>query len=207
MRRIIFLLALTLVPNTAIGLSFSAPLTALVGVVDFSTSNGKNVSFDFGQRFSAIQSVSIEIEAQVFAREFNVCGTTFNPQPCVHTVQLRGFLAIMDENSPEPGFVWSDGLSFGEFDALEGSGVDVAHFNNPLVGWDFLLSGSGSLTLFWNRALGNPDRFIQNVIEPSGEIFGARLIVEGTPIPEPSTTLLLATGLLTLAVLKERSIS
>ena len=40
--------------------------------------------------------------------------------------------------------------------------------------FDYLLDGEGSLTLFWNRALGNPDRIIQNLIEPSGEIFSGQ---------------------------------
>ena len=95
-------------------------------------------------------------------------------------ISLGLVISIMDdEDSPIIGFVFSDGLSFGDFRDLEGSGVDVAPFNNPLVGWDFLLDGEGSLTLFWNRALGNPDRIIQDLIAPSGEIFNARLIVEG----------------------------
>ena len=136
------------------------------------------------------------VDAQVFAREFDVCGTSFDPQPCVHEIQLLGFFATMDkEDSPNLGGVWTDGLNFSDdFRALEGSGVDVAPFNNTQVGWDFLLDGQGSLTLFWNRAFGNPDRIIRNVIEPSGEIFDARLIVEGTPVPEPSASLRSAAG-------------
>lgn len=204
MRCILLVFALFSLPGTAVGASFSVPLPGLVGVVDFSTLEGKAASFNFGQQFSEITNVSIEIEAQVFAREFDVCGTTFDPQPCVHEIELLGFFSFMDENSPEPGFVWSDGLSFGDFRALEGSGVDVAAFNNTLVGWDFLHDGEGSLTLFWNVALGDPDRIITNVIEPSGEIFSARLIIEGTPIPEPSTALLFAAALLTVAGIRQR---
>jgi hypothetical protein len=200
MRRLALVAALILLPGTAGGTTFSAPLPGLVGVVDFLPSTGgKEASFDLGQQFSEIQNVWIELEAHVFAREFDVCGTTFDPQPCVHEVQLLGFFAIMDEDSSNPGLVWSDGLSFSDdFHALEGSGVDVAPFNNTLVGWDFLLDGTGSLTLFWDSALGNPDRIILNVVEPSGEIINARLIIEGTPIPEPSTALLLALGLVLL---------
>ena len=206
MRRILLVVALSFLPGPAVGTSFSVPLPDLVGVVDFLPSfGGREASFDFGQQFSEIQNVWIEVEAQVFAQEWDRCGTIFDPQPCVHEFQLLGFLSIMDdEDSPTIGFVFSDGLSFGDFGAPEGSGVDVVPFNNPLVGWDFLLDGEGSLTLFWNTAFHFPDDIILNRIDPSGEIFNARLIVEGTPIPEPSTFLLLAAGLLVLTGTRRR---
>ena len=148
-----------------------------------------------------------EREAHVFAREFDVCGTAFDPQTCVHTVQLLGFFARLDtEGHPVFSGQSSEGLSFGDVGALEGSGIDVAPFSDEFIQseFDYLLDGEGSLTLFWNRLLGNPDRIIQNVVEPSGEIFSARLIIEGTPIPEPSTALLLAAGLLMLTGARQR---
>lgn len=199
--RCIFLLAALALPGPALGESFSLPLPDLVGEVDFPTSGpGKEAHFDFGRRFSEIHDVWIEVEAHVFAGEFDVCGTTFNPQPCVHEVQLLGFFATLDEEEyAAPGTVFSDGLSFGDFRALEGSGVDVAVFNNQLVGWDFLLDGEGTLTLFWNTVLGDPDRIIMNPVEPSGEILDARIIVEATPVPEPSRGILGTAGLLALA--------
>ena len=200
MRCVLVIIALSFFPGPAVGTTFSVPLPDLVGVVDFPTiGSGKKASFNFGQQFSDIQNVWIGVEAQVFAREFDFCGTLFDPQPCVHETQLLGFWALMDdEDSPITGFVLSDDLSFGDFRALEGSGGRVAPFNNPVVGWDFLLDGAGSLTLFWNAELVFPDQIIRNVIEPSGEIFNARLFIEGTPVPEPSTSLLLAAGLLVL---------
>lgn len=178
----------TAAPTRANRVCVSVSLPDLVGEVDFLPSTGgREASFDVGLGFSEIESVWIEVEAQVFAKEFDVCGTVFDPQPCVHVVQLLGFFAIMDkEDSPSLLTVFSDGLSFSDdFRALEGSGVDVVPFNNRLVGWDFLLDGQGSLTLFWNGAAGIPERRIRNVIQPSGEIFNARLIIEGTPIPGP----------------------
>lgn len=204
MRCISLIAALSFLPGTALGVSFSVPLPDLVGAVDFLPSTGgREASFDFGQQFSSIENVWIEVEAHVFAREFDVCGTIFNPQPCVHEVQLLGFFAQLDtEGFPRFSTIPSGGLSFGDFRDLEGSGTDSAPFNDQFVSSDFqfLLDGEGSLTLGWNSALGNPDRIIQNVIEPSGEIFNARLIIEATPIPEPSAALLVACGLLVLAV-------
>jgi hypothetical protein len=201
------LISVLLVPGVAMSTTFSVPLEDLIGPVDFIPSTGgREAHFDFGQEFASIQDVWIEVEATVRAREFDVCGTVFDPQPCVHEVQLLGFLANIDkEDSPSLGGVFSDGLSYSDdLHALEGSGTSMARFNNTVVGWDFLLDGQGSLTLFWNSALGNPDRIILNVVEPSGEILHARLIVEASPVPEPSTLLLVAAGFAALAGLKRR---
>ena len=200
------LLVILLLRSAASAATFSTPLPDLVGVIDFTpSSGGREASFDFGQQFSEIQNVWIEVEAQVFAREFDVCGTAFDPQPCTHVVQLLGFFVRIDEQeSAAPGTIFT-GLSYSDdIEALEGSGIDTAIFSNRLIGWDFLLDGESSLTLFWNPLLGNPDRIIQNVIEPSGEIFDARLIIEGTPVPEPSTALLVAAGLLGFSSVSRR---
>jgi hypothetical protein len=114
-------------------MTFSVPLNDLVGDADFIPSiSSKEASFDFDQQFLEIQDVWIEVDAHVFAREFDVCGTVFDPQPCVHVIQLLGVIAIMDkEDSPNLGTVWSDGLSYSDnITDLEGSGVDVARFSN-----------------------------------------------------------------------------
>lgn len=208
--RAVFLVATALIvlPGFAQGESFSVPLPELVGVIDFLPATaGRTASFDFGQHFSAIEIVQIEIEAHVFAREFDVCGTAFNPQPCVHKIQLLGLFARLDtEGHPVFSGQGSGGLSFGAFGDLESSGVDTASFGDQFIhsGFNNLFDGQGSLILFWNTALGNPDRMIRNLIEPSGEILSARLIVTGTPIPEPSTATLVGLGLLVLATIRRR---
>lgn len=211
MRCILLVFALFSLPGTAVGASFSVPLPGLVGEIDFPRSSGKEVSFDFGQQFSHIESVWIEIEAHVFASEFDFCGTLFEPAPCVHEAELLGLWAQLDNGVDVlAGFAFSDGLSFYDGSSpLEGTGTDVAlfHLFNPILGWDFLLGGNGDFNLFWNTSFGDPDRIILNRVEPTGEIFSARLIIEGTPVPEPSTALLLTAALLTLGTLagiKER---
>ena len=77
----------------------------------------------------------------------------------------------------------------------------VAPFNDELVptGFDYLLDGEGQVNLGWNAIFALPETIIMNVTNPSAEIFSARLIIEATPIPEPSTALLVATGLLMLS--------
>ena len=208
MRCVFFILVLMLFPGTAVGESFSLPIPGLVGEIDFPRGQGKEVGFDFGQQFSEITSVSIEISAHVFALEFDVCGTLFEPAPCVHKAQLLGLRAQLDDGLDVlAGFAWSDGLSFYDGSStLEGVGTDVGSFFlfNPSLGWDFLLSGKGDISLFWDSTFGNPDRIIIIVTEPSGEIFSARLIIEATPVPEPSTALLQAVALLTVAGIRQR---
>lgn len=196
--------AIFCLPSAALGMTFSVPLEALVGPIDFpASSGGRTAHFDFGQQFSEIESVSIELEARVRAQEYDVCASPFDPQSCVHEIHLLGFWAIMDDQENEvPGTIFTHpGLSFPVvgIDGREAYGTDIRRFSNPLVGWDFLLDGESNLTLYWNRELGDPDRFIRNVVEPTGEILSARLVINGAAIPEPSTACLVALGLLVLS--------
>jgi len=188
----------------AIGTTFSAPLPELVGVIDFlPAEGGRSASFDFGLQFSEIESVSLEVEAHVVARTFDDCGTISDPQPCVNRTQLLGFFARLDEQvlgSIVTRLKFSDNIHVPEV-----SGVVVSPFrNNILPEWDFWLDGEGSVELFWNNTGGVPEDIRRNFTDPSGEIFNARLILEGTVVPEPSTALLFATGLLAMLMIARR---
>ena len=202
MRRLIPLVVLFWwLPSTGASMTFSTPIPGLIGDVDFARSERASADFDFGQAFQSIQSISIEIEAQVFAREFESCGTPSNPIPCTPQTELLGFYAHVDDGNEPLRLGFSRGLSFFNGSATEGYGIDSASFTEFGVpsGWDFLLQGSGRIHLFWNSFFGNPDLIVRNNIEPSGEIFSARLVIDATPIPEPSTGLLLGLGLAMLA--------
>jgi len=98
-RRFLLILALSLLPGTAVGMTtYSTLHTDLLGVVDFLPSaGGRAANFDYGQQFSNTQNVWIELDAHVVAREFDVCGTAFSPQPRVHEIHLLGFFARLDQ--------------------------------------------------------------------------------------------------------------
>ena len=201
MRLLILIALMVCWPAVVVAATVSARLDGLVGDADFPATSGKTVSFDLGVEFLEISRVSLEIEARVYAKEFDSCGTVFNPQPCTHETLLLGFFGRLDtEDVLASTSVISEALSFSaDPHATEGAGIDVANFNAQLVGWDYLLDGAGNLTLHWNDVLLLPGAVIRNVVPPSGNIASARLIVEGVVVPEPSPSLLLAVGLAILA--------
>ncbi len=201
----LFLLIVLVLPGASHAATFSAPIPGLVGVIDFEPHvSGREASFDFGQQFAEIERVSIEIEARVVAEQFDACGTTSNPQPCVRRVNLLGFFTLVDEeDKPFLGSI-STALSVSDDPhATEATGTGIGEFTDPFdlnpFGWDILLDGEGSVTPFWDALFPAPGLVIQNFEEGSGEILGARLIIEGTPIPEPSTAMLLGVGMLLLS--------
>jgi len=199
----LLVLSLALSPAAIAGTLYSVPLPELVGVIDFLPAQpGRAASFDFGLQFSDIESVSLEIEAHVVAETFDFCGSISNPQPCVNKPQLLGFVARLDEQDhPVLGSIITfPGLNFSDdIHVPQASGVVVSSFKNIILPeWDFLLDGEGSLVLFWNAVGETADQIRLNFTDPSGEILNARLILEGTSVPEPSTALLLGAGLLVL---------
>jgi hypothetical protein len=190
-----------LLPGASVAATFFAPISTLVGPLNPPHSGGNQGVFDFGLGFSEIESVSIEIEAHVIAQERELCGFF----PCVPRQELLALYAVMDtEGSPTFESVLSDELAFGDIvDDPEGFGTESAIFRNIRVGWDFLLDGEGRLTVFWNHFITlEPSRISK---QPSGEIFSARIIVEGTAVPEVSTALMIGLGLLGLAIRRRRN--
>jgi len=177
------------------------PLNELVGEVTFTpVSQGQEVAFDAHTQFTSIESVSIEIKARVKAREFDSCGTVFVPQPCVHVIRQLELYAHLDkEDTPVVGAIRSELLRFSDSHVLEAYGIDTAPFRNTRFGWDFLLDGRGKITVVWNNEV-YPDRIVRNVVEASGEIISANLIIQGTPIPESSSAISVFIGLLALSI-------
>lgn len=168
--------------------SFSISLDELIGPIPFATGSSQRVDFDFGQPFTSIDGVSLEVQAEVTAQQFDVCGFVFDPQPCVREVHLLGFFGLIDkEGSSIPGVIISERIDVGDDRfALSAEGGGRAAFRGgESTGWDFLLDGSGTLEVAWNEVLGNPDRLIENPVEPAGVITDARLIIEGVRAADP----------------------
>jgi hypothetical protein len=199
-----FLIALLIVlPGASFATSFSAPLPDLVGPINFVTGAAHPpTTFDVGQQFIAIESVSIEIEAHLVAAQYDFCGLFSNPQPCIDGVALLGVVTIMDEEDRSfPGSIFTAVSVPAPPGTIEVTGTGSSEFGwvaNPF-GWEILFDGQGTLTMFPDQVLFPPGAIIQNFQPASGEIVSARVIIEGTPVPEPSTALLMMFGLTILS--------
>jgi len=204
--QLVLLGILSLFPGASFATSFHAPLPDLVGPIDFATGlPSAPTAFDFGQEFSEIESVSIEIEAHLVAAQYDFCGLLGNPQPCVHVINIRGVIIEIDrEDGPDSGALVTPVSISADPGTVEVTGTGISAFTGLLepipFGWDILLDGQGSLTMSANSVVVPASAIIENFQQASGEILGARLVIEATAIPEPSTALLLMGGMALLSV-------
>jgi hypothetical protein len=186
---------------------FVLELSSLLGPVEGVTREFSRIAdFDFGQPFASIASVVLDLDASVEAMQVDLCGFTYDPQPCQREVFLLGFLATMSiEDSPVLGIVFTrPALRFSDdIRALSASGTASSPFQSR-IGWDFLLDGRGSMTLNWNDVLFF-DTIFGEKIEPRGNIYGARLIVDAVPVPEPSSASLVLAPIVLLAIARRQA--
>ncbi len=162
-------------------------------------------SFDFGREFQSIESVALELDATVFAHEYDFCGFTFDPQPCTPRTQQWGFFSVLDDEGTSPLTAFA-GVSIGDPYAPVVTGTGRGNFDNyPFhSSFEFLLDGKGDLSVGWNRILFF-DSIVDTHLFPSTEITGARLIIEATPVPEPATFELAAVGIFLVAAARRRA--
>ena len=203
---------LALMPSVALGATFSVPLPEFVGTVSFSPLELRTAHFDFGQRFSSIEGLAIEVESRATAHVYQTCFTSREPACGERVVQLPIFRAVLQEEVVLSLF-WTDPFTTGDDPGvLEAEGTVLAPFHevafSPPSGFHFLLDGRGSLYL---SARYSPPTvggmFIRDLTVPSAEVLSARLILDATPIPEPATGLLIGLGLAGLAVTRVPSAS
>ncbi len=198
-RAALFACALLFAPGTSAA-PFVLELPELVRPIgdplDRSATLAIPAHFDFGQPFLSVDAVFLEVEATLYAGEYDFCGFIFDPQPCTHVLELLGLFARLDNEGGSP-FSIVTALSYSdELHVPSASGTARSAFDYSLHGsFDFLLDGEGELTLHWNRVFTFPDRIIMDFHAPYGEIHGARLILEATPIPEPSVSSMTAIAL------------
>lgn len=192
-------LATAFAARPGLALPFRAAIPQLVGPIAFPQ---LRVPFDFGQEFTHVESVSLEIVAATTPFEYDYCGTTFYPQPCVHRMNQEGFLAILDDPRPGAAFYLTEvGLgAFTETPSLQ-SGTFFSCCRND---FSFLRPGTGSFEIHWNATGFFPEDLINITAFPTGTIYEAYIVFDATPIPEPSTALLAAFGLALLARAKWR---
>ena len=131
------------------------------------------VDFDFGERFSEVNAVWLEVEATVTPETFMSCGTIFDPLPCTEVTRWIGFFAVMD--APEIIYTVLEGYS------------DVVHRDVNIFGPEhhsvaFLKQGRGSLVFWWNRIHGFPENVIRDRVAPTAEITDAWLIIDAVPL-------------------------
>lgn len=182
----------------AAAIPFRAAIAQLVGPMELPQ---LRVGFDFGQEFSQIESVSLELVASVTAFEYDYCGTVFSPQACEHrTVQSSVFAILNDDPFPfffltgvgENGFTETPSLQRGTFHGPRFTTL-------PSDPFAFLGSGKGSFEIHWNSLGFFPEDIVVNAVRSTGTIFEAYIVFDATPIPEPSTSVLTALGLVLLA--------
>ncbi len=198
---LLFVVFVSLFPDASRAATFSIPLPGFVGVADFGSSLPLEASFDFGQRFVEIERVSIELKAHVFARKYDHCFAANPRLSCIHRESLPGFDAQIDDGDERRLGVLYAGVRFlGEPGATEFKGIGVGVFRaSYFFDSNQILDGAGRIRL-WTEGLLLPA--IGNVLNyeaPRGKIYRARLQIEGTPIPEPTTATLIMAGLAVLS--------
>lgn len=193
--------AVSAAETPAVALPFRAPISQLVGTIALPKIQ---VPFDFGQEFSHVESVALELLVSVTPFEFDRCGSVFEPQPCVHEISRGGILVGLDDD-PYPGLIFT---AVGDGTITELPSLQVGRFESRFATFNFdtFRDGKGLLDVYWNAPVVLPEDLILNVVSPTGTIFEAYIVFDAVPIPEPSTALLLASGLGVLAQRKWQKI-
>ena len=172
---VLFVAVSVLIQTSALAITVPIPLPSIVGDI-LGYPNGRTQAFDLGMSFQSIQDVRLE--------------TTGVLTPGVAWDPTNGNLFVWDVQievcMEPPQGLWS--LFVGPYD---GSYTDNQSFRQwSGATWDFLLDGKAEITAQLSTGYG----FFQPVTRPTASISTAYLIVEGTPVPEPCTLMLLGLG-------------
>lgn len=174
---IFFVGAFVVIQASASAITVQIPLPSLVGDI-LAYPNGRTQAFDFGMSFESIQDVRLETTG--------VLTPGVDWDPFDHS---NGKLIVWDvqiEVCMEP----PQGLWFLFVGPYDGSYTDNQLFQQMGgATWDFLLDGKAEITA--QLAGYYP---YQPVTMPTASISTAYLVVEGTPVPEPASVVMLIAG-------------
>jgi hypothetical protein len=186
-------LAVLVLGNGAFGDTIELPLNC-TGMYDINTPLW-TMDFDLGVTFSEISNVYIDWSGTITAE---VAYWSQNPDD---TFLLDGIFWVgLYESNPNYAFCTAkvqEGID--TYPAPEPFDLEtvIASASDDLTA---LLDGKGSVAIGF---FGAPRYgFTVTLVNPSGQLNSATLIVEGTVVPEPSTILLLAFGLIGIRVNK-----
>ena len=196
--RSFFALALVVTAGPVLAATYSTPVPELVG--PFSDEIPRLFEFDFGIEFKEITGVRLQIEATATPAEWDYCGTIFEPiDPCEHRVVPLSLFAFLDNESGPPKILISTPL--GPFPPPGNpAAVEVGSF--PASEFSQLLDGSGLIDPRSNRLVGSPDDITGNFVFPTYLIVEASILLEATPVPEPTSDALTCAALLSLFLVR-----
>lgn len=166
---------------------FELPLDGLPGSY---VGDSKEMSFDFGQEFQSVASVSIRISGTFDGGLYQIYDDMGYPAGLASSPGMVSVLEAQNQGFDVVGLEL--GSSF--------SGAQSTYLFTPVSAVDLMLPGWGDVSLGIGGVYGFGGSTV--IEEPTANITSATLIIDGTPVPEPLTLSVLGAG--AVALLRRR---
>lgn len=143
---------------------------------------------DLGQSFTSIQSVSVAWSGKIWGG--------LVPMPPYNSVPTNGRVIAAIWNDSNAISKQGTTPSLGAATYPSPASFDCTTALTPYLGnssWDFLLDGKTRVTIDFSQILTIPENGMP--IQPRYQLDSASLIVDGTPVPEPSSIVALLLGI------------
>lgn len=164
----------------------------------YGASSSRNVSVDFGQTFTSIQSISIVWSGSVQGGwQSGTIELAPGPWPGYFDAYLK------NDGGSRVLNVGTGGLGYTTYPVAESFGDTRAFqwYSGAPHSWDFLLDGTAAMDIGFSRAV-----FIGGAgpgVFPTGSLSSVKLVVDAT-VPEPSCIVTLVTAILGCGLLRRR---